>query len=95
MEMDGAKRSAVEEGGGKSELIRQRLTEIVRDIHKSIVYCLRAAVDAGEVSASTDVHEIASFIYSSSQGAILQSKVEQSIKPLERFKKVLFSQLLH
>ena len=83
------------EASDQSELIRQRLTEIVRDINESIVYCLKAAVAAGEVSASTDVHEIASFIYSSSQGAILQSKVEQSIKPLERFKKVLFSQVLH
>jgi TetR/AcrR family transcriptional regulator, transcriptional repressor for nem operon len=82
------------EASDQSELIRQRLTEIVRDINESIVYCLKAAVAAGEVSASTDVHEIAGFIYSSSQGAILQSKVEQSVKPLERFKKVLFSQLL-
>ena len=82
------------EASDQSESIRQRLTEIVRDINESIVYCLEEAVAAGEVSASTDVHEIASFIYSSSQGAILQSKVEQSIKPLERFKKVLFSQLL-
>jgi len=38
---------------------------------------------------------MASFLYSSLQGAILQSKVEQSIKPLERFKRVLFSQILH
>src|ERR1700734_2994572 len=51
------------EASDQSELIRQRLTEIVSDIHESIVYCLKAAVDAGEMSASTDVHEIASFIY--------------------------------
>ena len=79
----------------QSELIRQRLTEMFKDIDESIVYCLKAGVDAGELSASTDVREVASFLYSSWQGAILQSKVEQSIKPLERFKKVLFSQVLH
>ena len=78
----------------QSELIRQRLTEMFKDINESIVYCLKAAVDAVELSASTDVREVASFLYSSWQGAILQSKVEQSIKPLEGFKKVLFSRIL-
>lgn len=83
------------EASDQSELIRQRLNRIVKDITESLIYCLKAAVDAGEVSASTDVREMASFLYSSLQGAILQSKVEQSIKPMERFKKVLFSQILH
>ena len=83
------------EASDQSELIRKRLTEIVRDITESLTYCLKAGVDAGELSASTDVREMASFLYSSLQGAILQSKVEQGIKPLERFKRVLFSQILH
>ena len=83
------------EASDQSELIRQRLTEMFKDIIESVVYCLKAAVDAGELSASTDVREVASFLYSSWQGAILQSKVDQSVKPLERFKKVLFSQILH
>jgi TetR/AcrR family transcriptional repressor of nem operon len=82
------------EASDQSELIRQRLTEIVKDITESIVYCLKAGVDAGELSASTDVREMASFLYSSLQGAILQSKVELSIKSIERFKRVLFSQIL-
>ena len=83
------------EASDQSKLIRQRLTEMFKDINESIVYCLKAAVDAGELSASTDVREVASFLYSSWQGAILQSKVELSVKPLERFKRVLFSQILH
>ena len=82
------------EASGQSELIRHRLAEMFKDIHESIVYCLKAAVDARELSASTDVREVASFLYSSWQGAVLQSKVEQSDKPLERFKKVLFSRIL-
>ena len=73
----------------------KRLAKMFKDINESIVYCLKAAVDAGELSASTDVREVASFLYSSWHGAILQSKVELSIKPLERFKRVLFSQILH
>src|SRR6266850_2514744 len=82
------------EASGQSELIRQRLAEMFKDINESIVYCLKAAVDAGELSASTDIRELASFLYSSWHGAILQSKVDLSIKPLKRFKNVLFSQLL-
>ena len=60
-----------------------------------IVYCLQAAVDAGELPASIiDVGVLAGFIYSSWQGAILQAKVEQNAEPLERFKNVLFGYLL-
>jgi TetR/AcrR family transcriptional regulator, transcriptional repressor for nem operon len=83
------------EAGDQSELIRRRLIEFFKDIHQSIVYCLKAAVDAGELSPSTDLGEVASFLYSSWHGAILQSKVELSIKPLERFKRVLFEKILH
>src|SRR5580658_1442820 len=71
------------EASDQSELIRRRLTEMFKDITESIVYCLQAGVDAGELSASTDVRELANFLYSSWHGAIMQSKVEQSIKPLE------------
>ena len=78
----------------QSELIRHRLAAMFKDINESIVYCLKAAVDASELSASTNVREVASFLYSSWQGAILQSKVEQNIKPLERFKNVLFGHIL-
>jgi TetR/AcrR family transcriptional repressor of nem operon len=83
------------EASDHSEVIRDRLAAMFKDINASIVYCLKAAADAGELSASTDVCELASFLYSSWQGAILQSKVERSIKPLERFKSVLFGRLLH
>lgn len=83
------------EASDQSELIRQRLAGMFKDINESIVYCLKAAVEAGEVPASTDVRELAGFLYSSWQGAVLLSKVEHSIKPLERFKKVLFGQILH
>jgi TetR/AcrR family transcriptional regulator, transcriptional repressor for nem operon len=83
------------EASGQSEPIRRRLAEKFKEVNESIVYCLKAAIDAGELPASTDAREVASFLYSSWQGAILQSKVDQSIKPLELFKKVLFSQILH
>jgi TetR/AcrR family transcriptional repressor of nem operon len=82
------------EASDQSEAIRQRLVEIFAEIHTSIVYCLRAAVAAGELSSATDCEELAHFVFASLQGAILQSKVEHSSVPIERFKKVLLSTVL-
>jgi TetR/AcrR family transcriptional repressor of nem operon len=82
------------EAGDHSEVIRHRLVEIFDEIHRSVAYCLNAAVKAGELSPAVDCDELASFLYSSLQGAILQSKAEHRSTPLERFKKILFSTVL-
>jgi TetR/AcrR family transcriptional repressor of nem operon len=82
------------EASDHSEAIRRRLVEIFKAVHESVVYCLRAAVAAGEVSAAADCEELAHFLYASLQGAILQSKVERTSLPMKRFKKVLFSTVL-
>jgi len=78
----------------QSEAIRERLVEIIEEIHKAVAYSLRAAVAAGELSPAADCDELAHFLYASLQGAILQSKVEHSSVPIERFKQVLFSTVL-
>jgi TetR/AcrR family transcriptional repressor of nem operon len=77
-----------------SEAIRRRLVEIFAEIHESVVYCLKAAVAAGDLSSATDCEELAHFLYASLQGAILESKVERSSAPLKRFKNVVLSTLL-
>ena len=82
------------EASDHSEAIRQRLVEIFKEIQESVVYCLRAAVTAGELSSTTDCDELAHFLYASHHGAILQSKVERTSVPIKRFKKVLFSTVL-
>jgi TetR/AcrR family transcriptional repressor of nem operon len=82
------------EAGDQSEVIRRRLVEIFDEIHQSVAYCLNAAVKAGELAPALDCDELASFLYSSLQGAILQSKAEHKSLPLERFKKILFSTVL-
>jgi TetR/AcrR family transcriptional repressor of nem operon len=82
------------EASDHSETIRQRLVEIFKEINESVVYCLRAAVTAGELSSTTDCDELAHFLYASHHGAILQSKVERTSVPIKRFKKVLFSTVL-
>jgi TetR/AcrR family transcriptional regulator, transcriptional repressor for nem operon len=82
------------EASDQSEAIRRRLVEIFEEIHESVVYCLKAAVTAGDLSSATDCEELAHFLYASLQGAILESKVERSSAPLKRFQKVVFSTLL-
>ena len=60
----------------------------------SVAYCLEAAIDAGELAPNTDAQELAGFIVSSLQGAILVAKAQRSPVPVERFARVLFQHLL-
>jgi TetR/AcrR family transcriptional repressor of nem operon len=82
------------EASDQSEAIRRRLVEIFAEIHQSVVYCLKAAATAGELSSATNCEEVAHFLFASLQGAILESKVQRSSAPLKRFKKIVFSTLL-
>jgi TetR/AcrR family transcriptional repressor of nem operon len=77
-----------------SEPIRHRLLEAFAESRESIAYCLRAAVAAGELKPNVDTTEVAGFIVSSLQGAILISKAHRSPEPIERFKRLLFSTVL-
>jgi TetR/AcrR family transcriptional repressor of nem operon len=77
----------------ENEVIRKRLVEIFDELQGSIEYCLRAAVKAGELPAATKIRELAGFILSSLQGAILLSKAYRSVAPIERFKRVLLSSI--
>ncbi|MDB5099733.1 MAG: transcriptional regulator [Cyanobacteria bacterium RYN_339] len=82
------------EAGAHSATIHAKLGEIYADIHESVIYCLNAAVEAGELPETFDCNENGQFLYSSLQGAILQAKVELSPLPLTRFVKFTFSTLL-
>jgi len=82
------------EASDHSEILRQRLVEIFAEVRASVAYCLKAAVDAGELSPGFDCDEIAAFIVSSLQGANLLAKAERSPAPVERFKQILFSTIL-
>ena len=81
------------EASERSEVIRKRLIGIYEEMRKAVAYCLRAAVETGDISAKTECDELAGFTIASLQGAILQSKTERNAVPLERFKKVFFSTL--
>ena len=82
------------EATDQSEVIRNRLVEIYEEMRQGVAYCLKAAVKLGEVPRKTECDELAGFLISSLQGAILQSKTERSAIPTERFKHLIFSTLL-
>ena len=77
-----------------SAAIRARIAAIFAENQASLAYCLEAAIDGGELAPNTDVHELAGFIVSSLQGAILVAKSQRSPIPVERFKRILFRHLL-
>ncbi|AKU97768.1 Transcriptional regulator, TetR family [Labilithrix luteola] len=82
------------EASEHSEAIRLRIAGIFAENKESVAYCLRAAVKAKELAADTDVDEIAGFIISSLQGAILVSKSYRTPDAVERFVRVLFGVVL-
>ncbi len=77
-----------------SERMRRRIAGAFRDNQESVAYCLRAAVEAGELSADVNVSDTAGFIISSFEGAILIAKAQRNPEPIERFIRVLFSSVL-
>jgi TetR/AcrR family transcriptional regulator, transcriptional repressor for nem operon len=82
------------EASDHSEAIRNRLVEVFAEVQRNIAYCLRAAVQAGELPAGFDCEEVAAFVVFSLQGANLLAKAHRSPEPVERFKRILFSTIL-
>jgi len=81
------------EASEESEAIRTRVASVFAENQASVAYCLEAAIDAGEMAPNTEVQELAGFIVSSLQGAILVAKAQRSPVPVERFERVLFQHL--
>jgi TetR/AcrR family transcriptional repressor of nem operon len=82
------------EASEESNAIRTRVASVFAENQASVAYCLEAAVEAGELAHKTDVQELAGFIVSSLQGAILVAKAQRTPAPVERFVRVLFQDLL-
>ena len=74
-----------------SNLLRKRLDAIFREWRALFASCIAAAQEAGEVSSDFDAEDLAEFMLTSWQGAILRMKVERSPAALKRFKTVMFA----
>jgi len=78
------------EASGSSEVLRTRLAAIFAEWRVPFATCIAEAQASGEMASDFDAQELAEFLLASWQGAILRMKVERSVAPLERFKKIAF-----
>lgn len=78
----------------QSSAFRNRLNQIFSDWEGHFANCLTAAYEAGELTQKPN-KELASFILSGWQGAVLRSKLANSTQPLQVFTKLIFQQVLN
>jgi TetR/AcrR family transcriptional repressor of nem operon len=82
------------EATDENEALRLRVVDMLDGVTASIEYCLKAAVKAGELPTGTKTKDLAGYIISSFQGAILMSKAYRSTAPIERFKRILLASIV-
>ena len=83
-----------QELSAQNELFRDRLNKVFAEWEEYFARCLRAAYEQGEIKEDSNVEDLARFILSSWEGAILQAKVTKSVVPMQTFVKILFHQVL-
>ena len=83
-----------QELSAQNELFRDRLNQVFVNWEECFRQCLQAAYEAGEISEDSQIDDLAKFILSSWEGAILQAKVTKSLLPMQTFVKILFEQVL-
>ncbi len=64
---------------------RDRLTAVLRDWEERTTRCLRAAQEAGEISADADCARLAEFFWIGWEGAVLRAKLEHDPAALDTF----------
>jgi len=79
------------EAAPQSDLLRARLAEIFAEWRAPFAACIAEGQAAGEIAATFAPEELAEFLLSSWEGAILRMKVERNVEPLERFKRIAFA----
>jgi TetR/AcrR family transcriptional repressor of nem operon len=75
----------------QNERLRAKLSAIFAQWRAPFAACIAEGQKAGEISSEFDPDELADFLLSSWQGAMLRMKVDRSPEPLERFKKIVFA----
>jgi len=79
---------------GQSEVIRQRLAMHFDAWTRLVGAVLRKAQTAGELDAAADPDALAAFAVNSWEGAIMRTKVDRSMRPLETFFATFFGGVL-
>jgi len=78
------------EAAPQSESLRTRLAEIFAEWRAPFAACIAEGQAAGEIATTFAPQDLAEFLLSSWEGAILRMKVERNAEPLERFKRIAF-----
>jgi TetR/AcrR family transcriptional repressor of nem operon len=78
----------------QSDLLRERLLAIFQEWLTPFAACIAQAQSDGEIDATFDPMDLAEFLLSSWEGAILRMKLERSPAALERFQKIIFKTVL-
>ena len=73
-----------------SEPLRLRLQAIYGEWIEPFAECIAEAQQRGEIATTFPPAELAEFLISSWEGAIMRMKVERSVEPLQRFKRIAF-----
>ena len=79
------------EAAAQSETLRARLGEIFAEWRAPFAACIAEGQAIGEIDGAFAPEELAEFLLSSWEGAILRMKVERNAEPLERFKRIAFA----
>ncbi len=83
-----------QELSAQNELFRDRLKGVFVEWERYFAQCLKEAYEVGEIDKERNFVDLASFIVSSWEGAILQAKVTKSVLPMKTFVYILFRQIL-
>jgi TetR/AcrR family transcriptional regulator, transcriptional repressor for nem operon len=75
---------------GQSKVLRKRLEAIFQEWRAPFASCIAEAQAAGEIDRTFDPMDLAEFLLSSWEGAILRMKVERGPLALDRFKNIVF-----
>lgn len=77
----------------QSRPVRDRLAMIWAAWSKGIEICVREAADAGQLRPGLVPEDVAAFLISAWEGAVLRAKVDHDQSALERFERVVFAGL--
>ncbi|MFZ0503244.1 MAG: TetR family transcriptional regulator C-terminal domain-containing protein [Chthoniobacterales bacterium] len=79
------------EAAPQSQILRERLADIFIEWRTPFAACIAEGQAAGEIATTFTAEELAEFLLSSWEGAILRLKVVRNAEPLERFKRIAFA----
>jgi len=78
----------------KSDLIRERVGSHFKTWNDAITRCIEQAQISGTIKNKAPAEDLARFILNSWEGALIDMKVEKSVKSLNLFKAIVFGSLL-